>query len=99
MEKCSYKICGQVRGAWLDRSHNHYIGPSTSFWHNYTELREKFPDYFILMQMGDFYEAFEKDAEALRDRYGYTVTTRTVDNIGTRKIMSGFPAFMLDNVT
>ncbi|MBR5447005.1 MAG: N-6 DNA methylase, partial [Clostridia bacterium] len=44
-------------------------------------------------------EAFEKDAEALRDRYGYTVTTRTVDNIGTRKIMSGFPAFMLDNVT
>lgn len=24
-----YKICGQVRGAWLDRSHNHYIGPST----------------------------------------------------------------------
>ena len=41
----------------------------------------------------------EKDAEALRDRYGYTVTTRTVDNVGTRKIMSGFPSFMLDNVT
>ena len=72
---------------------------STPFWHNYTELREKFPDYFILMQMGDFYEAFEKDAEALRDRYGYTVTTRTVDSIGTHKIMSGFPSFMLDNVT
>lgn len=64
-------------------------------WERYTLLREKYPEHFILLEIGDFIQAYEKDAEMLRENLGYTVTTQAIDNVGTRKPMTGLPTAMV----
>jgi hypothetical protein len=40
-------------------------GPLPPLLMQYVELREKYPDYLMLFQVGDFYECFGEDAERL----------------------------------
>ena len=40
-------------------------------------LKKKYPDTIILTKIGDFYEAFDKDAEILGKELGLTISTRT----------------------
>ena len=72
--------------------------PVNPIWKQYTDLRAKFPEYLLLVRVGDFYEAFEQDAELLQEHFGYTMTSRAVGGKNERRTMTGFPYFKLDDV-
>ena len=65
--------------------------PSTPIMTQYRETKEKHPDMILLFRIGDFYEAFDEDAETLHKTLGLTLTTRdqTVS-------MAGFPHHQLE---
>jgi len=55
----------------------------------YREAKEKHPDMILLFRIGDFYEAFDADAEDVAKVLGLTLTSR-----GKGKelmLMCGFP--------
>ncbi len=56
---------------FLEETAQRQENKSPSFWEQYAASREKYPDAVLLVRVGDFYEAFEKDAERLRDAFGY----------------------------
>ena len=56
------------------------------------DLKEKHPDSVILFRVGDFYEAYEEDAETAADILGIVLTTRNTDSTK----MAGFPHHALD---
>ena len=56
------------------------------------ELKKKHPDAMMLFRCGDFYEAYEEDAETAAYILGITLTKRIKD--GTK--MAGFPHHALD---
>lgn len=58
----------------------------------FKELKGKYPDAILLFRCGDFYEAYEDDAEVCAKRLGITLTRRGSDK--TR--MAGFPHHALD---
>ena len=58
----------------------------------YRDLKEQHPDAVLLFRIGDFYEAYEEDAETAADILGIVLTTRNTD--GTK--MAGFPHHALD---
>lgn len=58
----------------------------------YRQLKEKHPDTLILLRCGDFYEAYDDDAQVCAKTLGITLTRRGSDN--TR--MAGFPHHALD---
>ena len=53
----------------------------------FRQLKEKHPDTLILLRCGDFYEAYDDDAQVCAKTLGITLTKRGSDN--TR--MAGFP--------
>ena len=58
----------------------------------FRQLKEKHPDTLILLRCGDFYEAYDDDAQVCAKTLGITLTKRGSDN--TR--MAGFPHHALD---
>ncbi len=66
------------------------------FYSQYTELKETYPDCIILIRLGDFYEAFDGDAETLSDELDLTLTGRNV-GLESRVPMVGFPYHVCDN--
>ena len=60
---------------------------------HYNELKKENPDAVILFRCGDFYEAYEDDAETCSKVLGITLTKKNPE--GTR--MAGFPHHALDN--
>lgn len=56
------------------------------------QLKEKYPDTLILLRCGDFYEAYDDDAQVCAKTLGITLTKRGSEN--TR--MAGFPHHALD---
>ena len=56
----------------------------------YLELKKQNPSAVILMRLGDFYEALERDAEQLADELDLTLTSRDF-GLGERVPMIGFP--------
>ena len=58
----------------------------------FRQLKEKHPDTLILLRCGDFYEAYDDDAQVCAKTLGITLTRRGSDN--TR--MAGFPHHALD---
>lgn len=58
----------------------------------YRQLKEKHPDALLLFRCGDFYEAYDDDAQICAKTLGITLTKRIFDN--TR--MAGFPHHALD---
>ncbi len=66
------------------------------YYKQYTELKESYPDCIILIRLGDFYEAFNDDAETLSDELSLTLTGRNV-GLESRVPMVGFPYHVSDN--
>ena len=67
-------------------------------WQQYTALSAQYPNALVLVQVGDFYEAFEKDAQALHDQFGYATTKRRVSGGSGSYLMAGFPISSLESV-
>ena len=67
-------------------------------WQQYTTLSAQYPNALVLIQVGDFYEAFEKDAHALHDQFGYATTKRRVSGGSGSYLMAGFPISSLESV-
>jgi DNA mismatch repair protein MutS len=55
----------------------------------YVELRDAYPDYLLLFQVGDFYETFGEDAERLSKATGIFLTHKTSKDFTTP--MAGIP--------
>lgn len=58
----------------------------------FRDLKKKHPDYVILFRCGDFYEAYEEDAQACSEILGITLTYRNE----TKTRLAGFPFYALD---
>lgn len=56
----------------------------------YIAVQEQYPEHIALMRLGDFYEAFDNDAETLSDELNLTLTGRDV-GLDSRVPMVGFP--------
>lgn len=56
----------------------------------YNEAKAECPHALLLFRMGDFYEAFDEDAEATADVLGLAITRRG------KRAMAGFPHHSLD---
>lgn len=60
------------------------------FYTQYLELQEHYPEHIVLIRFGDFYEAFDNDAEVLADELNMTLTSRKLTD--TERIpVVGFP--------
>ncbi len=64
-------------------------GPLPPMLQQYVELRDAYPDYLLLFQVGDFYEAFGEDAERLARALGIALTHKTSKDFTTP--MAGIP--------
>ena len=64
-------------------------GPLPPLLVQYVELREAYPDYLLLFQVGDFYECFGEDAEKLARTMGIVLTHKTSNHFTTP--MAGIP--------
>ena len=42
----------------------------------YHQIKQQYPDYILLFQIGDFYETFDKDAETAAEVCDLVLTTR-----------------------
>ena len=56
----------------------------------YDRIKAQYPDHVVLIRLGDFYEAFDDDAETLAEVCGVTTTKRT------DRVMAGAPWHFLD---
>ena len=65
---------------------------AVSIMEQFRQLKEKHPDALLLFRRGDFYEAYDDDAQICAKTLGITLTKRSSDN--TR--MAGFPHHALD---
>ena len=59
-------------------------------WVRYNEVKEHNPDAIAVVRVGDFYEFFGEDANAVAKTLDLTLTSRTFDEIG-RVAMCGVP--------
>lgn len=66
------------------------LSQSSNLLEQYDAMKEKHPEYILLFRVGDFYEAFKKDAEDIAEILGITLTHKG-DNA-----LSGFPHHALD---
>jgi len=69
-------------------------GPLPPLLEQYVELRERYPDYLVLFQVGDFYETFGEDAERLARAINITLTHKTSKDFTTP--MAGIPVRSAD---
>jgi DNA mismatch repair protein MutS len=70
-------------------------GPLPPLLAQYVELRERYPDYLVLFQVGDFYETFGEDAERLARAINITLTHKTSKDFVTP--MAGIPVRSADS--
>lgn len=61
----------------------------------YKTIKDQHPDKVVFFRLGDFYEAFNKDAEDISKTLGITLTGRGKDE--NRIPMAGIPYHALDN--
>jgi DNA mismatch repair protein MutS len=64
-------------------------GPLPPLLQQYVDLRERYPDYLLLFQVGDFYECFGEDAERLARTMGLILTHKSSKDFVTP--MAGVP--------
>ena len=71
------------------------VGEASPLARQYSEMKEKHPDAILLFRVGDFYESFGPDAQAVSEILGI-VLTRTAAKDITRE-QAAFPAHALDS--
>jgi len=64
--------------------------PQIGFWDDYDRAKASCGDAVLLMRCGDFYEAFDEDADIIIRVLGLTRTSRERKTEG-RVTMAGFP--------
>ncbi len=69
-------------------------GPLPPLLQQYVELRDRYPDYLLLFQVGDFYECFGEDAEKLARALGLALTHKSSKDFTTP--MAGIPIRAFD---
>ncbi len=69
-------------------------GPLPPLLEQYVELRDAYPDYLLLFQVGDFYETFGEDAERFSRALNLTLTHKTAKDFVTP--MAGVPVRSVD---
>ncbi len=69
--------------------------PSYPMLKQYNSLKQKHPDAILLFRMGDFYEAYQDDAQVAAKILDITLTRRKDKNGGSVQ-MAGFPYHALD---
>ncbi|WP_287929795.1 DNA mismatch repair protein MutS, partial [Thermus sp.] len=69
-------------------------GPLPPLLQQYVELRDRYPDYLLLFQVGDFYECFGEDAERLARALGLVLTHKSGKDFTTP--MAGIPIRAFD---
>ena len=60
------------------------------WYEQYQQIKRQYPNHIILMKIGDFYEAFDGDAQVVADELGLNVVTRSL-NRKAKVQMAGFP--------
>lgn len=70
------------------------LGPLPPLLEQYVELRDAYPDYLLLFQVGDFYETFGEDAERFSRALNLTLTHKTAKDFVTP--MAGVPIRSVD---
>ena len=63
----------------------------------YNELKRQYADAILLCRVGDFYEAFNQDAELISRVLGIALTGRDKDKRGDRVPMAGVPHHALNS--
>ncbi len=69
-------------------------GPLPPLLQQYVELRDRYPEYLLLFQVGDFYECFGEDAERLARALGLALTHKSSKDFTTP--MAGIPIRAFD---
>ncbi|WP_243028921.1 DNA mismatch repair protein MutS [Thermus albus] len=69
-------------------------GPLPPLLQQYVELRDRYPEYLLLFQVGDFYECFGEDAERLARALGLVLTHKSSKDFTTP--MAGIPIRAFD---
>ena len=67
----------------------------TDAYREYGEIKEENPDSLVLYQVGDFFEAYEADAQTVSEALELNLTSRFIGN-NQRTQMCGFPANRLE---
>ena len=62
----------------------------------YLDIKAQYPDCILFYRLGDFYEAFDEDAETVSRELEITLTSRKVSK-GQRVPMAGVPHHALEN--
>ena len=70
--------------------------PYPQFYAEYLELQEHYPEHIVLTRLGDFYEAFDSDAELLADELNMMLTSCKLTD-DERIPIIGFPYHAADN--
>lgn len=72
----------------------------TQMFQRYEKIKAQHQDEIVLVRLGDFYEAFGKDAEVIAEVLDLTLTGRVIDrNTCERTSMTGFPFHLLNDFT
>jgi hypothetical protein len=69
---------------------------TTPVYRQYDQIKKQFPDAIVLFRLGDFYEAFSKDAETLARELDVVLTSRMVAK-DRRISMAGVPYQVAEN--
>ena len=69
---------------------------STPVRRQYLQLKKKYPDALLFFRMGDFYEAFDEDAQTLASELNIVLTARDVGQ-GNKVPMAGVPHHAAEN--
>lgn len=64
--------------------------PAVSIHRQWQQIKTTYPDAILLFRIGDFYEAFEQDAEIVANTLDVVLASRKDDN-GERRPMAGIP--------
>lgn len=59
----------------------------------YLQIKNKYPDFIVLFQVGDFYEIYSDDAVKVAEK----TSLRISRNPNVNKLMAGFPVRSLDS--
>ncbi len=69
---------------------------TTPVYQQYSEIKKQFPQAILFFRLGDFYEAFNEDAEIIARELDIVLTSRHISK-GQRVSMAGVPHRVVDN--
>lgn len=69
---------------------------NTPFWNQYLTLRKSTEADVLLVHLGEFYEAFNEDAQCVHETTGATLTSRQINSNKDKAQMCGTPERNLD---